>query len=257
VLTFREVMAFFHPRCPCDPAAKAWIEDRLGRLSRQFPANVFTDEPLVLPTQEHFPGRYDRTKATVGPLLERVCTSMGVAPSRVAIEFVDDAPSSLHLVDAGGRPSPIVVGTYRRGESARHRITLSRSRLEDPEVLVATMAHELAHLRLRGADPALQSDHDRELLTDLTAVHLGLGIFLANSPGAWNSRVATWPGTDLVEPTYMTPPMYGWALAHVAWFAGDEDPAWAVHLNRTSGADFGEALRYLFATGDSTFTPPA
>jgi hypothetical protein len=71
----------------------------------------------------------------------------------------------------------------------------------------------------------------------------------------WASQYTTWPGTDLRKPTYMTPPMYGWALAHIAWSQGDPAPAWATHLNPKSAPDFRQSLRYLTTTTDTTFHP--
>jgi hypothetical protein len=43
------------PYCPVDPSAKDWIERHLKWLSQQFPSNIFTDRPLVTPTEEFFP----------------------------------------------------------------------------------------------------------------------------------------------------------------------------------------------------------
>ena len=248
------MVRLFRPACPCDSAAKAWIEDKLRWLSVELPDNVFTGRRLVLPTPEFFPGRFDRSKATVAPLLERVCEYMGVAPTRIAVTFVDEDPDPLHLVNAAGQRMPTTAGTYERGHE-RHAVCLSRSQLADPVMLLATMAHELAHVRLLGEGRIPSGTFDNELLTDLTVVHLGLGIFLANTPRVWDSQYTKWPGTDLNKPTYMTPPMYGWALAHVAWSHGDDDPTWADHLNAKSAADFRQGLRYLTATGDSTFHP--
>jgi len=44
----------FPPKCPCDPAAKAWVESRLGWLDGQFPDNAFSGREIVLPTAKFF-----------------------------------------------------------------------------------------------------------------------------------------------------------------------------------------------------------
>jgi len=49
--------------------------------------------------------------------------------------------------------------------------------------------------------------------------------------------------------------MYGYALAHVAWFRGEEMPAWARHLHWSARPDFNRAVRFLFRTGESAFKP--
>jgi hypothetical protein len=54
--------------------------------------------------------------------------------------------------------------------------------LAHPERLIATFAHELAHYLLATAptSPPCEDD-EHEFLTDLTAVYLGFGVFMANS----------------------------------------------------------------------------
>lgn len=105
----------FRPECPCDPAAKSWIETKLAWLSAELPDNVFTGRPMVLPTPDFFPGRYDRTEATAAPLLDRVCGYMDVAPERITVTFVDEDPNPLHLVNADGQRMATAAGTYERG----------------------------------------------------------------------------------------------------------------------------------------------
>ncbi len=51
-----------------------------------------------------------------------------------------------------------------------------------PEALVAVLAHELAHYLTRTAgSPPPGGDKNREYATDLLAVFMGFGLFLANS----------------------------------------------------------------------------
>lgn len=62
-------------------------------------------------------------------------------------------------------------------------------------------------------------------------------------------------GTRLRKPEYMTPPMYGYALAHLAWFRGERTPVWGRHLHLNARPSFKQGLRFLFETRDSTFRP--
>lgn len=121
--------------------------------------------------------------------------------------------------------------------------------------LVGTLAHELAHVRLLGESRIWQDAYDHELTTDLTVVHFGLGLFLANTPRNWPSDCSRWPDINLLKPEYMTPPMFGWALAHLAWFRNEPRPTWARHLNSAARSNFRECLRYLLRHGDSTYRP--
>jgi hypothetical protein len=243
----------FPPSCPCDPAAKAWVEERLQWLHEEFDDHAFNGRRLVLPTPDFFPDPYDGSNRAVRKLLDRVCGYMDVVPNLVTLEFMANA-STLWLVNEAGQALPSAAGTYQEGDR-KFLIHIDRSGLDDPMGLVGTMAHELAHVRLLGESRIMSEEYDNELLTDLTVVFFGLGIFLANTPRNWDSQHKKWPGTKLIKPEYMTPPMFGYALAHLAWFRGEEKPAWKQYLHWNARPDFKEAVRFLFRTGESAFKP--
>jgi hypothetical protein len=243
----------FPPSCPCDPAAKEWVEERLEWLHDEFSDSAFTGRRIVLPTRDFFPDRYDRSHNLARALLDRVCGYMDVERESVKLEFIADR-QRLWLVNEEGHTLPGAAGTYQ--ESDTHYIVhLAESELDRPMDIVGTIAHELAHVRLLGEGRVMREIFDNELLTDLTVVHFGLGIFLANSPRVSRSQMGTWPGTDLWMPKYMSPPMFGWALAHLAWFRGEERPVWAKYLHGGARANLKQGIRYLEETGDSAHKP--
>jgi len=243
----------FPPACPCDPAAKAWVESRLQWLSQEFDDHAFNGRPLVLPTPQILPDSYDGSRRAVRALLGQVCGYMDVVPDLVDLRFVAEA-GKLWLVNEAGQYIPHAAGTYEETEE-KFLIRIDESELHDPMGLVATMAHELAHVRLLGEGRITNTAYDNELLTDLTVVFFGLGLFLANTPRNWDSQYSRWPGTNLLKPEYMTPPMFAYALAHLAWFRGEQKPAWADHLHFNARPEFKQALRFLMKTRDSAFKP--
>lgn len=239
------------PVCPCPAPAKEWVERRLAWLYREFPDNVFTGKAVVLPTPEFFPDRYDHTLEAADEVLVRVCAFMGVPRERVSLEFSHD-PKKVWLVNDDGNYLPHAAGTFSEGRR-RYRITLDTDELARPDDLVATIAHELAHARLLGERRLRGDEFDNELTTDLTALILGFGVFVANSPRNWLSQFGEWPNTGLARPEYMTPSMFGYALAHVAWWEGQRKPRWTRFLGTASLTDFKVARRFLFRTGGSAF----
>jgi hypothetical protein len=244
----------FSPSCPCDPAAKAWVEERLQWLTEEFDDHAFNGRPIVMPTPDFFPDPYDGSKTAVRALLDRVCGYMDVAPDLVRLKFIADTANLWLVSETGQYLPPHAAGTFQNG-GHKSLISLHRSGLDDPMGLVGTMAHELAHVRLLGESRISNDAYDNELLTDLTVVFFGLGIFLANTPRNWDSQYRKWPGTSLNKPEYMTPPMFGYALAHLAWFRGEERPIWAKHLHWNARPSFRQALRFLHKVGDSAFRP--
>jgi hypothetical protein len=102
---------------------------------------------------------------------------------------------------------------------------VSEAAARDPMRLIAVVAHELGHQRLLG-EGRLDSDRaDHEPLTDLAAVHFGMGIFDANAASDFTQGSAGWRRQTL---GYLTEPMDGYALACYTRARGDAGPAWAM-----------------------------
>ena len=241
-------------RCPCDVAAKCWIEERLKWLDERFEDNAFQGTPIILPTRRFFPDPFDGSDHAVGALLYRVCGYMEVDPNRVDLQFRTDV-GKLWLINDGGKYLPPgAAGTFQQNDDG-FLITVDRSEIGDPMNLVGTFAHELAHARLMGEGHMCGDEFDNEILTDLTTVHFGLGLFLANSPRAWDSTFTKWPDTDLAKPEYMTAPMFAYSLAHLAWFRNEKRPEWLKCLRWDTRPYFYEALKYLESTRNSLFQP--
>lgn len=247
------MFGWFRPTCPVDPAAKEWTEERFGWLAEQFGLDVFTRRAVILPAEDFFPDEYNASDESVRALLDRVCIYMDADPQRVELELFTDR-ADFSLVNDRGQYMPGEAGLYDEG-SHKTTIHLEASQLAEPMTLVGTMAHEIAHLRLLGEQRISADAFDNELLTDLTVVFHGLGIFLANVPRAWESDFTTWPGTDVRKPEYMTQPMFGYALAHAAWFRNERTPKWSRYLSMGARACFKQGLRYLWETGNSNFQP--
>lgn len=246
---------WFQPRCLVDPCAKRWVEDRLQWLMAAFPRNVFTGgKVMVLPTPEFFPEPFDGSKLGVHKLLKIICGHIGVDRERIELR-VSDSPHTLWLVDQRGQALPHAAGTYHK--ERKQVVTVHKSMLADPPWLAAIIAHELAHVLLIGGKHESGEDYDSELLTDLAVVHLGLGVLRANSNSYWPSGNTFWPGTMMIKPAYMTLPMFGWALAHAAWFRGEAKPIWLKYVRWGVRTEVRHDLRYLIEIGDSTFRPPA
>ena len=275
------MFGWFPPKSPCDPSAKRWIEDLLQLLAKQFGLHVLLEKPVVLPTSEFFPDKWDGTEAAVKRMFDRVCGYMNVARNTVELKIFNDTSTSnaLSMLDpssgfaAGtwqgttdrswgasmtgtpGAPRPDDFGTSYRGSRPRSVVRLERSMLDRPSDLVGTMAHELAHERLLGEGRSQAHAFDNELLTDLTATYHGFGVFLANNPRKSTGQLDYWPGTKLRRPEYLSEPMLAYAMAHIAWFRDEPKPAWAKHLRWAPRAAFNAAHRYLERTADSTFKP--
>jgi hypothetical protein len=244
------MFGWFRPSCPCDPAAKPWVEEHLQWLAKQFGLHILLERPIILPTSEFFPDAWDGSTKAARRMFRRVCGYMGVNSDAVELKFTHEKkvdPFSLGMAAA----------TWSGGEGPWDKgvVRVDKGHLDRPADLIGYMAHELSHQRLLGECRIDPDRFDNELLTDLTAVFHGFGVFLANNPRKSTGRLAHWPGTRLHMPEYLSEPMLGYALAHIAWFRDEARPQWAKALRWAPRAVFKEGLRYLQETADSTFKP--
>ncbi len=248
------MFSWFSPTCPCDPAAKRWVEDRLSWLTRKFGLHVLLERPIILPTEEFFPDPWDGSPRAARVMFHRVCDYMGVDRKCVELRFHDARPTSLTALDPA---FGIAAGTWSGTEGPWQRgvVSVERGGLDRPADLIGVMAHELSHQRLIGGGFVDPDAFDNELLTDLTAVFFGFGAFLANNPRKLTGQLDRWPGTDLYRPEYLSEPMLGYALAHIAWHRDEASPAWAKALRWAPRAVFKQGLRFLNRTADSSFKP--
>jgi len=254
-MLFQLLDRLFPASCPVDISAKRWIEYRLYWLEQEFGRQCLDrSQPIVEPTPAFFPDRYDKSPDSIQRMLARICVGMGVDVERIQLEFFTEN-RKLQFVNGRGQAIAGAAGLYEDSDGM-FTIRLETSQFDDPMSLAGTIAHELAHVRLLGEHRIPRTVYDNELLTDLTAVFHGYGIFLANIPRNWESDTGRWPVTNLKKPEYMSGPMYGYALAHLAWFRGEAQPSWRSHLESGAKANFDQALRFLKATGDSEFAPP-
>ena len=101
-------------------------------------------------------------------------------PCELQVQEADPNPVVAPTLLVKNSPSS-PAGTFRATESGA-LITYHPDRVDDPMSLVATFAHELAHYRTVGfSEPPPGGWEVWEHATDLAAVFLGFGLFLANS----------------------------------------------------------------------------
>jgi len=233
-------------RCPASPAEKAVVDEGFQLLDETLGRARMKDAVLVEPTADFFPDRWDASVDAAVNLFGRVCEYMGVSRAEVELSFWADAGKidRIGLATAGGKKSG--AGGYYTTSGGKALVSINKNSLKDTESLVATMAHELAHVILLGQHGLSAESPHMEAVTDLAAVYLGMGIFTANSL----LRAQRWTegnveGWRIQRKGYISPEMAGWALALFCWSRGELAPRWARHLSTDPGSYLKMGLRYL------------
>jgi hypothetical protein len=230
-------------KCPVRRPEQEWIDESMRWLVAEFGESVLHG-PVVLPTEEFFPGSYTGSRDDVQAVLARIATHMRVDTDRVELVFEPQDEGEARLLGslpAYQRSSTEAAGHYLRRDG-RGIVTIRGAQADDPMALVATIAHELGHERLIGEDRHDAAAKDHEPLTDLLTVVFGLGVFGANSAFEYRGGPSSWQTSRL---GYLTEPMYGYALGRYAWLRGETSPVWARYLDVNPRTYQKRTLRYL------------
>jgi hypothetical protein len=175
-------MWIFRRRPLLDAETAAWHAANFAWLIEQFGARTrFSETRLILPKPGFFRSDEQGHRRAID-ILNQVKSYCGMADWEVDL-VADDNPlarpaaPSLALV----APQKYALGTFSLSAN-KAVITYVPALLQRPQAFIATLAHELAHYLLATAPVQPICDDDEiECLTDLTAIYLGFGVFLANS----------------------------------------------------------------------------
>lgn len=182
-------MGWFGPRLPIDADELEWQFACFKWLLTSFEGlERHRTTPLVTPTVAYFPNSSLKGHARAAELFEQVKAHADMADwpcDLIAGEATRETRVATyhHVAREAGHAAPL--GTFSvagAGEHTAVTITYNPDHVAHPPTLIATFAHELAHYLMATAPEAPPGGEAvEEHATDLTAVFLGFGIFLANN----------------------------------------------------------------------------
>lgn len=240
--------------CPLDEEEERWVDEVAKWVLAVFGEEYLRGKPQILPTRDFFDRKFDGSEADADWVLRKLCGIMDVDPERIVLVFHSEGPvqvSEAVMTQLDPKDPGAVSGTaghYIEREDGRFEISIETEGLKDTPALLATMGHELAHVKLLGER---RIDENDELLTDLLPVFFGLGIFAANGVHRSSSwRGSGYGGWRISRQGYLPQRVFGYAIAQWSLFRGDAPKAISRHLDPNAKASFEETLRYL-AQGES------
>jgi hypothetical protein len=136
---------------------------------------------------------------------------------------------------------------FGKNDVGKYDVFIEQRNMTDPENMVATLAHEFAHIKILGEK---RLDINDESLTDLTPVVFGLGIFNANASFKFFQGSDGW-GHNSVG--YLKQQEWGYALALYAYYREERSPEWVKYLSKNIQADFRKSEAYIYANQDKVF----
>jgi len=240
--------------CPIPLSSRDKLEKSFAWLLDSFENSAIKRKTILTPHHHDFPIRYDGTEEPAHATLAIVAGQMEVDPAAIQLDFYNDGNKSLSAGSPWG--GKIHLGTYQnihqtaglywgKEEDGKYHIWLEKRKLTQPEALVATLAHEIAHIKLLGEERIAEND---EFLTDLTTIIFGLGIFNANAAFRFYSGFDGWAYS---KQGYLTQREWGYGLALFARLRGEQAPAWASFLTTNIRSDLSKSLSWLAAQSDT------
>jgi len=203
-----------------DPTSEQWLFDACTWVLDNFDAGIFYhDTPLVLPSNDFFPGRADSANEMAALMLDRVKDYAGVShwPTRVAIHDsveVAEPPKVEILGDLRG-PGGIAHGSPTIQDTLP--IYYIPDQIGNPEGMIAGFAHTLAHYmaQFSTTEPPGGREHWPHA-TELLAIFLGFGVMIANSAYTFRGGCGSCYNPAAVREAFLSETEATYALAMFA-----------------------------------------
>ena len=235
-------------RCPISYDNRIWLEKSFSLLLDIFDKEKIKQTKILIPHYSNFPIKYNGDTRTAFDTLEIVAEQMEVEFDEIQLNLYDEGVNTISTGSPwGGRiflnsdhNCKGSAGLYW-GKQAdnKYHIGLERRKLTQPENMVATLAHELAHIKLLGKNKIEAND---EKLTDLTTVIFGIGIFNAN---AAFQTIRSIYSSGWRKMGYLTQMEWGYALSLLAYIRDERTPNWIEYLTLNVKGDFKQGERFI------------
>ena len=229
------------------------VEEAFLWFEAQYGKDYLKNIPIIEPTKSFFDHDFKGVEEDAEFALDKICQYMDIKGVAIELYYFVEAP--MEFSDEGiiatqnkeglKAESNYALGKYSEDGSNKFRIGLEKSKLQDTQGMIATLAHELSHLILLGEG---RLDENDEPLTDLNCIALGFGIFLSNSI----FRFQQWSGVAFGgwqsnRSGYIPEQVAAYAMALFQNYQQNESK-WHEHLEKSVKKMYQKNLKYLETT---------
>jgi hypothetical protein len=236
-----------------EPATQ-WLLHGFAWALKNFDAELFyRDTVLVLPSNQYFPGRADSIQGMAELIFERVKRYAGVThwPTRLVEQ------SSCPLIE----PQRVEIKGALRGPEGKvdesvadaHRLLIpfNAQQLNNPEGMIASFAHVLAHyLAQMAQEPPPGGVEYWPHITELLAIYLGFGLMFANSAFTFRGGCGSCYNPHAKRDAYLSEYEATYALAIFALLKEIPNSALTPHLKKHLRGFYKRSVKQISALGD-------
>jgi tetratricopeptide (TPR) repeat protein len=242
--------------CPVNEDTREWMERCILWLTNSFGKENIRARKIIVPNFDNFPIKYNGQPQTAFETMKIVARQMEINPEEIHIDIYREGQRE---IDTGSVMGNRMFLQNKEGEKysgglyfgkqddGKYHIAMEESKLKDPLQIVATLSHELSHIKLLGEKRIKQNN---EHLTDLTTVIFGLGIFNANVSFQTKNSYDSWSWS---KSGYLSQMEWAYALALFAHIREEENPDWINFLSRNIKSDFIKSANFIRNNPDKIF----
>jgi hypothetical protein len=225
-----------------------WVTSAYEWFGETFKIDLEKQE-IYLPTPEFLGFEYSGCEEDAIKVVDLIAEKLNVGEVTINVYFFEEF-QPMEFTDEGvysnyEGEADIVDGSYEEVIDGIYEVGIERTLLKNPMKLIATVAHEVAHIKLLGEK---RLDENDEHLTDLSASLFGFIVFLANSS---INKMDTWSGNTHSGwnigggSGYIHPKVYPFLIAYWAIKKNEKNPAWFSFLDKEILKDVKKSIKYL------------
>jgi hypothetical protein len=222
---------FMIPDVPLNEERRLSIDDAFLYLQELFGKDILRRKIMRTMDDKIFPIQLNDAE-DIYRLAQTIARIMDINPEKIVLDYFSE--NEYHEA----------AGLYKgKDEDGNYHVALLDSIYTDIEKVIATIAHEFAHIKLLGEE---RMDENSEELTDMVTLIYGFGIF--------NSNVVFKLTGDHVERSwttsstgYLSQADWGYLFALYQYVSGNSKPHWITYLNKTIAKDAALAYEFMIA----------
>lgn len=235
-------------KCPVTEDRRLAIDKSFARLLGIFGEDYVKSRRVLLPQEADFPFEFVGDEENAYEILDVLAPAMDLIADEIEIDFYSEAEAEIKTGGAylsriflqAAEGEDYSAGLYHgKQPDGKYHIGVETKYLANAQQLIATLAHELAHVKLLGERRIRRND---ETLTDLATIVFGLGIFGANTAFQFRNSFDSW---GYSRSGYLTQMDWGYALALFAYVRAEKTPDWINFLTLNVREDFKQSERFI------------
>jgi hypothetical protein len=188
-------------------------------------------------------------------LAHKIAEVMDIDPKTLDIGFFEGAkPVDPSAINPDNKERSAAGLYYGINSDGKYVVDFADNIHEDVGRIIATMAHEFAHIKLLGEGRMAENSEE---LTDMLPLFYGFGLFNSDMVLTFkretNGTHHSWQSNTL---GYLSFADWGYLFALYMYLREELEPAWFHHLNKTVSKDCKLALNFILANPDKVLQKP-